>query len=81
MPARKLPQPLRPFTQRPRCFDSQRQWVEWLALERSSRYTEPLRYGPCTDCTAAFQRAMTVAKRCDRPWLDLAYVAERKDSL
>lgn len=81
MPVRKLSVELVPFTSRPACFESVRQWVEWQALEHASRPNgRHLRFGPCHDCTRGYQAQMIHEKRCARPWLDLTYVAARKDT-
>jgi hypothetical protein len=77
-PARKLPQPLVPFSERPACFDSQRQWIEWQTLELAC--LRRLRFGPCTDCTHRYQARMINENRCARPWLDLDFVKTRADT-
>ena len=80
MPARKFAHPLVEFTAMPRCFASERQWVEWraLALAAAAFRRAPNRFGPCEDCQSRYQARMIAEKRCERPWLDLALVA-RKD--
>lgn len=47
----------------PRCFDSRKQYVDWLEQEKSSA-TEPFRRNVCEDCTRQFKLRMCAQNRC-----------------
>ena len=46
----------------PRCFPSERDWVEWMDARSKSGA-----HSPCEDCSSAYKRRMLAAGRCERP--------------
>lgn len=50
----------------PPCFDSQRQYDEWIEAARESR-TKMHRHSHCNDCCQEYQYAMIRARRCENP--------------
>ncbi len=49
---------------RPSCFDTERQFDEWVAAARDSGHYVP---NHCADCTPDYQRRMIAAGRCEHP--------------
>ena len=46
---------------KPACFDTQKQYDDWLVLARNAREQA----SPCSDCSRQYKHAMTKAGRCD----------------
>lgn len=57
---------------KPKCFTSQSQYKDWIALARLSVANK--RFGPCVDCTPEFQQSMIRAKRCENPFVEFRMV-------
>ena len=47
----------------PKCFDSLRQYEEWLEAEQVAQ-TQAFRRNICEDCTAGFKTQMILSHRC-----------------
>jgi hypothetical protein len=47
----------------PRCFDSRKQYADWLEAERSAP-TDPFRRNICDDCTRSYKMQMVAQRRC-----------------
>lgn len=52
------------MAQRPMCFDSDAQWLDWRRLSRASSHRANLF---CADCTLAYQQKMVQQGRCAFP--------------
>jgi hypothetical protein len=48
---------------RPKCFESMRQYQDWLTHEQIS-HTMPFRKNVCEDCTRAYKTQMVLENRC-----------------
>jgi hypothetical protein len=47
----------------PRCFDTRKQYNDWLEQEKSAA-TEPFRRNICEDCVRSFKMLMCSQNRC-----------------
>lgn len=47
----------------PLCFDSKKQYGEWLEVEDIAR-TKPIRKNICEDCTSFYKSQMIIEGRC-----------------
>lgn len=63
-------------TDRPHCFNSDEQFIEWVRLARSSH---PGPGGYCTDCPPAYQARMIRERRCGYPGTLFVEVGEGED--
>lgn len=56
----------------PLCFESSEQYKEWKRLAFISK-DNVRNAGPCTDCTAKFQKDMIWEGRCENPHVEFDY--------
>lgn len=59
--------------QKPACFDTDKQYRDWLAMARLSR---PGADGHCADCTQQYQAQMLSEGRCGYP--DVQFVEDKE---
>ena len=55
-----------PLHQTPRCFESDRQWEDWLSVRVGAA-------SPCEDCTPDYHQRMHVMTKCGHPEVIFAY--------
>jgi len=58
----------------PLCFDTRKQFDEWLAVARMAPPTAGL--SVCADCKPSFQKAMIAKRRCENPHIEFDKTGE-----
>jgi hypothetical protein len=61
--------------EKPACFSTEKEYTEWLALERECR-TQPIRGFVCRDCTPSHQARMVKEGRCFNSTVDITKVSD-----
>jgi hypothetical protein len=57
---------------KPKCFDSNEQYKQWIDLARQSGPI-PSQVKACIDCNPKFQAEMNSVQRCENPFVQFKY--------